>query len=150
MFQNINETEKTKEEVANPKNIFANVISKKYIILYIVTFMISMVTMGYDSSPFCLAIIGAAISNEIPIIAITVISLIANSVSTGLSGTLTSIITLLIFFTSFFIKEPKYNDITRNEKVMLAKRVFFASLAVNIVKLFINQFLVYDLSLIHI
>ena len=36
MFQNIvNETEKTNEEIGK-KNILANVISKKYIILYIV------------------------------------------------------------------------------------------------------------------
>lgn len=145
MFQNINETEKTKEEVAEPRNIFANVISKKYIILYIVTFMISMVTMGYDSSPFSIAIIGACIANEIPIVAIIVLSLISGGIATGLSGILTTIITLLIFFASFFIKEPKYNNSTRNEKVMLAKRIFFASLIVNIIKIFINQFLIYDL-----
>ena len=36
VFQNINETEKTKEEIGK-KNILANVISKRYIILYIVT-----------------------------------------------------------------------------------------------------------------
>ena len=35
MFQNITETENTKETLANPKNILANVISKKYIIVYI-------------------------------------------------------------------------------------------------------------------
>ena len=31
VFQNINETEKTKEEIGKKKNILANVISKKYI-----------------------------------------------------------------------------------------------------------------------
>ena len=35
VFQNINETEKTREET-NKKNLLANVVSKKYIILYIV------------------------------------------------------------------------------------------------------------------
>ena len=52
MFQNLTETENTKETLANPKNILANVISKKYIIVYIVTFMISQVSMGYAVSPF--------------------------------------------------------------------------------------------------
>ena len=33
VFQNINETEKTREET-NKKNLLANVVSKKYIILY--------------------------------------------------------------------------------------------------------------------
>lgn len=145
MFQNINETERTKEEMANTKNIFANVISKKYIILYVVTVMISMVTMGYDCSPFSLAIIGACIANEIPIIAIIILSLISNGIGSGFTGNLSLVITLLIFFASFFIREPKYNDSTRNEKILLARRIFFSSLAVNIIKLLINQFLIYDL-----
>ena len=82
VFQNINETEKTKEENGK-KNILANVISKKYIILYIVTLMVSMVNMGYNISPFSLAIIGASIANEIPIIAVIGLALIGNGISSG-------------------------------------------------------------------
>lgn len=145
MFQNINETERTKEDLANPKNIFANVISKKYICFYIVTFMVSMVNMGYDISPFSLAIIAASIANEIPIIASIILTLAGNIICSGLSGAVSYIITLLIFFASFFIKEPRYNDSSRNEKVMLAKRIFLSSLIVNVIKVFINQFLIYDL-----
>ena len=130
VFQNITETEKTKEENGK-KNILANVISKKYIILYIVTLMVSMVNMGYNISPFSLAIIGASIANEIPIIAVIGLSLIGNGITSGLNGTISLIVTLLIFFASFFIREPKYNDVSRNEKVMLSRRIFFSSLIVN-------------------
>ena len=145
MFQNITETEKTKEEIGNKKNIFANVISKKYIILYIVVFMISMVNMGYHISPFSIAITVAAISNEIPIIAILILSIIGNSISCGMSSIISYILTLLIFFASFMVKEPRYNDISRNEKLMLSRRLFFSTLIVNIAKMLINQFLIYDL-----
>lgn len=145
MFQNINETEKTKEENANPKNILANVISKKYIILYIVTLMVSMVNMGYNISPFSLAIIAAGIANEIPIIAMVILAVIGNMISVGPSGVLNFIITILIFFATFIIKEPRYNETSRNEKVMLAKRMFFSSFAVNIIQILMNQFLIYDL-----
>ena len=79
VFQNINETEKTREET-NKKNLLANVVSKKYIILYILTFTVSMVTKGYDVSPFSFAIIAACIANEIPIIAIILIALVGNIV----------------------------------------------------------------------
>ena len=144
VFQNINETEKTKEENGK-KNILANVISKKYIILYIVTLMVSMVNMGYSVSPFSLAIICASIANEIPIIAIIILALIGNGIATGINGSITLIVTLLIFFASFLIKEPKYNDISRNEKVMLSKRIFFSSFIVSIVKILMKQFLIYDL-----
>ena len=70
VFQNLNETEKTKDNYANSKNILANVISKKYIFLYVITFMISTINMGYSVSPFSIAIVVAAIANEIPIILI--------------------------------------------------------------------------------
>lgn len=145
MFQNIvNETEKTNEEIGK-KNILANVISKKYIILYIVTFMVSMVNMGYNVSPFSLAIISASIANEIPIIAVIALALGGNMISTGLNGTISFVITLLIFFASFLIKEPKFNDSSRNEKVMLSKRIFGASLIVNIAQVFMTQVLIYDI-----
>ena len=145
MFQNITETENTKETLANRKNILANVISKKYIILYIATFMLSQVSMGYSVSPFALAIISAGVSNEIPIIGVILFSLIGNAISTGAKGTISFIITLLLFFITFLIKEPKYNDINKNEKVLLSRRIFFSSLIVSLIKVFINQVLIYDI-----
>ncbi len=63
----------------------------------------------------------------------------------GWTSILSYIITLLIFFASFLVKEPTYNDSTRNEKIKLGKRIFFASLIVNVIKVFIKQFLIYDL-----
>ena len=145
MFQNLTETENTKETLANPKNILANVLSKKYIILYIVTFMLSQVSMGYDISPFSIAIIAAGVSNEIPIIGVILVSLIGNTISTGFKGIVSFIIILLLFFASFLIKEPKYNDPERNEKLLLSRRIFFASIIVSLIKVFINQVLIYDI-----
>ena len=145
MFQNITETENTKETLANPRNILANVISKKYIILYIVTFMVSQVSMGYSVSPFSIAIISAGVSNEIPIIGVLLFSLIGNTIATGPKGAVSYIIILLLFFVSFFIKEPKYNDSIKNEKILLSRRIFFSSLIVSIVQVFINQVLIYDI-----
>ena len=145
MFQNLTETENTKETLANPKNILANVLSKKYIILYIVSFMLSQVSMGYDISPFSIAIIAAGVSNEIPIIGVILVSLIGNTISTGFKGIVSFIIILLLFFVSFLIKEPKYNDPERNEKLLLSRRIFFASIIVSLIKVFINQVLIYDI-----
>lgn len=145
MFQNLNETEKTKENNAKSKNILANVISKKYIILYIITFMISTINMGYNVSPFSIAIVTAAIANEIPIIAILILAGIGNVIGTGGLSLLNFIFIFLLFFVSLLLKEPIYNEQTRNEKVFLSKRIFFASLIVNIVKIVTQGFFIYDL-----
>ena len=145
MFQNITETEKTKEAFAEKKHILANVLSKKYIVLYIVTLMVSQVSMGYSVSPFSIAIIAASVSAEIPTIGVILFALIGNIIAKGTEGILSFITILLIFFVSFLIKEPKYNDSSRNEKRLLSKRIFFASLIVNIVKVLVNQVLIYDI-----
>lgn len=82
MFQKIQEETKTKakEETKERLNILTNVISKKYIILYIITFMVSKINLGADMSLAGLAIIVSAISNEIPIIAILGLAFIGNIV----------------------------------------------------------------------
>lgn len=61
MFQNIQEDSnyQTKEETRTNKNILANSLSKKYILLYIISFMISTIGMGQTVSPCSLAIVAA-------------------------------------------------------------------------------------------
>ena len=61
MFQNIQEdlNDETKEETVEKKNILTNSLSKKNIVLYIVTLMISTISMGQPISPCSLAIIAA-------------------------------------------------------------------------------------------
>lgn len=145
MFQNVDETKKTNENSGRGKNILANVISKKYIILYIIAIMVSMVNMEYKVSPFSIAIIGASIACEIPIIALVLCCLIGNIITLGITGSVNFIVILLIFFASFFVKEPIYNDVNRNEKIMLSKRIFFATFIVNIVQVLFNQILIYDI-----
>ena len=65
MFQNIQEDREssTKEETTKKKNILTNAISKKYIILYIITFMVSTIGIGQEVSPAILAIIVAMGAN---------------------------------------------------------------------------------------
>lgn len=145
MFQTILETENTNEDIANKKSILKNIIHKKYIFLYIITFMVSTINMGYNFSPFGLAIIAACISNEIPIIAITLIASIANLITSGLLGMINYIIIMLLFFVSFLLKEPKYNESTKNEKLLLARRLFFSTIIVSLFKVVINEILIYDI-----
>ena len=147
MFQNIQEETRnhTKEETMFNRNILTNVISKKYILLYVITFMVSTINIGQAVSPFSLAIIVSVIANEIPIVAMLVIGLIGNIVGCGAGSILPYILTMLVFFASFFTKELRYNDESRNEKIKLGRRIFFSSLIINLVKVFISEFLLYDL-----
>jgi len=147
MFQNVLEADNvnTKEEIKKGTKILSNVLSKKYILLYIVTLMISTIGMGQDMSPFSIAIVTAIIANEIPIIAILVFGLIGNIIGCGAGSILSYIITMLIFFASFFTAQPRYNEDSRNEKILLGRRVFFSTLIVGLVKTFLSGALIYDI-----
>ena len=147
MFQNIQEEKQdiTKEETTKKRNILTNAISKKYILLYITTLMVSTISLGQTLSPASLAMVVAVGANEIPIIIVLLLGLIGNIIGCGWSSILSYIITVLIFFASFFIREPKYNEESRNEKIKLGKRIFIASLIVGIIKAIISGFLLYDI-----
>ena len=144
MFQNMQE-EQTKEETGKKKNILTNAISKKYILLYAITFMISTIGMKQSTSPCSLAIVAAIGANEIPIVISLVLSFVGNIISCGFGAIPIYIITMLLFFASFFIAEPKYNEQSKNEKIKFGKRICISSLIVEILKVFISGFLWYDL-----
>lgn len=147
MFQNIQDEKQdsTKEETTKKKSILTNAISKKYIVLYIITLMVSTIGLGQTISPASLAMVVAVGANEIPIIIVLLLGLIGNIIGCGWGSVLPYIITVLIFFSSFFIREPKYNEESRNEKIKLGKRLFIASLIVGIVKAMTLGFLLYDI-----
>lgn len=147
MFQNIKEkiSKNTKEETERNQTILTNVFSRKYILLYIVTFMASTVNMGQDVSPFSLAIVVAAAASEIPIIGLMAVALIGNIVGAGGISIAPYIVTLLLFFASFLAKEQRYNDEEKNEKIKLGRRLVIASLIVNAIKVLISGFMLYDL-----
>ena len=95
-------------------------------------------------SPFSIAIVTAIIANEIPVIGILIFGLIGNIIGCGAGSIPTYIITMLIFFASFFTAQPRYNEDSRNEKILLSKRVFFSTLIVGLVKTFISGPMIYD------
>lgn len=146
MFQNIPDDGiiDTKEETRSKKNILANAFSKKYILLYIITFMVSMIGMGQQISPFSLAIVAAIVANEIPVVMVLIFALIGNIVGCGYNSIVTYIVTILIFFASFLVFQPKYNEEGRNEKIKLVKRIFYSTLIVQVVKIVCTNFMLYD------
>ncbi len=87
MFQNIVDVEKedtsTQEEVQidkkeNIKKILKKLFTKQNILVYILSFMLSMVSGINGMAPFGLAIFAAALSNAVPTGIIYILTLIRN------------------------------------------------------------------------
>ena len=92
MFQNINENtiefDSSNDTNKNKVNIFSNVFAKNNIILYIVSFMLSLVSLNGEFSIFSISILGACLASSVPALGIVVVSLIGNLIKYGTGGAL--------------------------------------------------------------
>ena len=157
MFQNIEKgyvkRESRKEDVKlykidEIKELVKKFFVKQNIILYIISFMISMVSFGGNSSlglaPFALAIVAATLSNTIPIGFVYILTCIGTFIGFGSSGLLNYIITSIVFFASLFILKTRVKD-ECNEKRRVGKNLIIATLIVQVAPIIFGTFYLYDL-----
>ena len=150
MFQNINEntvnTARYEEDNSHKKKIeiFSNVLSIKNIIIYVITFMISMVGVTGEFSPFSISILGACLANSVPALGVVLAGIIGSAIKFGVSGAVGYILTVLTLIATMFIIKVKQNDEEKNEQIKLSKNIFIATLIIQILKLGINGFTLYD------
>lgn len=147
MFQNVQYEDIRQEnnKIENSVNILKNVFTIKNIVLYIITFMTSIIGLALDVSPFSLAIVAACFSCGIPTFGIIITSIIGNIVGFGATGGVNYILTLLVLMVTFIIKKPIYNEETKNEKIKLGKRLFISVLLVSIFRYMLGAFTIYNL-----
>ncbi len=143
MFQNINEyiVQDRKKETMNR---WSEIIKRNNIIMYIISFMLSLVGIGGNFSLFSISILGACFSSSVPLLGIIIVTLIGNSIKFGVSGGVEYFLTSLIFFISIFIIKPKYNEDERNEKIKVGKNIFVSVFVIQIIKALLSTFTLYD------
>lgn len=156
MFQNItgdlrdNKNEyKEENKRVSTKDVLKRLFAKQNIMLYVITFMISMVgfddnTLIFSLVPFGLAIIAGALGNNRPIGIMYVLSLIGTFLKFGFNNLLVYFITSLVFFVSILLIRPKIQD-NVNEKRKIGGHLVFAVILVQIVPMFFREFYVFDL-----
>ena len=151
MFQNINEStidSKNYEETKKEKrkiDLLSNVFELKNIPIYIISLMISMVGITGEISPFGISILGACMVNSVPLLGVVLFAIIGSSIRFGISGALTYILTALVLIFSMFIIKPRCNEEEKNEKITLAKNIFISTLIIQLAKVGISGFTLYDI-----
>ncbi len=156
MFQNIardnidseNEYQENNKKVLT-KDVIKRLFAKQNIVLYTITFMISMVgfegnSLFFSLAPFGLAIIAGALSNNRPIGIMYVLSLIGTFIGFGLNNLLVYFVTSLIFFILVLAIRPILQE-NVNEKKKIGGHLFFAVVLVQIIPMFFRSFYVFDL-----
>ena len=131
------------------KELIKNLFSIKNIIIYILSFMVSMVGMGQDVSPFSIAMVGACLASKVPAIVVLIVGLIGNIVGVGTIGALNYILIILMLLITMCIKPPKENDEYKDEQMQISKHIFFSIILVMVAKLILTKFTIGDL-LLHI
>ena len=156
MFQNIskdlsdNQNEYNQERIkVNTRDVLKELFAKQNIILYIVTFLISMVGFNTNSYlfsfvPFGLAIIAGALSNNRPIGIMYVLSLIGTFIKFGFNNLLIYFITSLVFFVSILLIRPRIEE-NVNEQKKIGGHLFFSVILIQIITMFFDTFYVFEL-----
>ena len=146
MFQNIS-TDYVEERQTNTKNLKENFIkqnfSKQLILIYLLSFMVSIVQFGNNMAPFAIAIIAAITANNIPILIPYIITCIGTFIGFGGSGLLTYILTSLVFMALSIFVLPKMNDKTEQKSLM--PHLIVSTILVQVVKILFGPILIYDI-----
>lgn len=129
------------------KEIISRLFSINNIVIYILTFMISMVGIGAENSmiiaPFGIALVTSAISNGIPIAVVYLVSLIGTSIKFGGSTTIMYVISSIILMLLVLIKKPIRHE-EQTEQYKLGGYLFFAVLFSSILRMIFTNFYLYD------
>lgn len=143
------------EEKIDFKEILTKLFSVQNIVIYIITFMISMVSFTQSKStiiaPFGIALVCASISSKIPIAIVFLAGLLGTAIKFGKDQVLIYIVSFLIMFVLTLIKKPKENnydlekDSEPNEKIMLGSYIAISVLFANVIKMAFTGFYIYDI-----
>ena len=147
MFQNIAEEviyTNEEETSSKTKNILKTLFSIQDIILYIVSFGVSIVGFGGEVAPFGLAMLAAVCSNKIPMAIVFILTSIGTLIGFGKETALIYILTSLIFIASILIKTPKVQNHSRNEQKKLGLNLIFSIIIVQAIKTIFTDFYIYN------
>ena len=103
--------------------------------------------VGFDKelTPFGLAIFAAACSNKIPVSILYIAVLIGTTISFGLNGTLTFLLSSLLFIAMILIFRPRLQTPEKSERQKLGIYIAVSAFLVQASKMLFTTFLVYDL-----
>lgn len=151
MLQNISKDlgyeENENENIRDYNLVLKKIFTKQNCIVYILSFLVSMVSFGegIGLAPFGLAMLAASISKGIPIVLVFLASLAGTAISFGLNGMLVYIVSCLLVLLTVIISKPIKNMNDVNEKVKIGGRLAISVFLVQLVYIIFTDFYFYDL-----
>ncbi len=147
MFQNVADLEDQNSQLHGKSSIvyrLKELFRYQNIIIYILTFLLSSLSIKGEIMPFGLAIMAACVGEGVPIIGVFIFAILGTSLGNGVQSLGDFIAVSIVYFILVLIFRAKVAVEERNEIVKTGGKVFFACFAVSLVKSFIGIFLLYD------
>lgn len=148
MFQNIADIgvheEKTKKESGNLSYRLKEIFKYQNIIIYVLTFLMSTLSIKNEIIPFGLAMVAACVGEAVPLILVYIMAIIGTCIGSGTAGLGNFVATSIIYFILVLFFRAKIAVEDRNEEVKTGGKLFAASVIVSLFKSFTGIFLIYD------
>ena len=149
MFQNINEdTIEENKKVSNINQkfkILRQVFEKENIVLYIVAFMLSLVSLDGEPGIFSISMLGACFASSVPLLGVVIVTLIGTGIKLGIEGAIRYLINTIVLIVSLFIFKPRFNENEKNENIKIGKNIVISIISIRVVKMLITSFTIYDI-----
>lgn len=134
MFQNITESvdeqENNKVQVKKLNLIVKELLKVQNIMVFIVTLLMSTLSIEGEIAPFGLAMVSACLSTGIPVFGVIIAGGIGTLIGNGVSAFLNFILSSIIYFALVLIFKPKVAVEERNELLKTGSRLIIASFIV--------------------
>lgn len=147
MFQNLAdniELEQKDVKVNNRKEFLKEIFTVQNVIIYIISFLVSMVSIKDGIAPFAMAFFVAACSSAIPAGAILATTSLGVLIGFGTGEFLNYFLTVLVFLLTIVFFKPYVQD-DRNEISKLGKNLIISVACVQAIKILMGPVLIYDI-----
>ncbi len=148
MFQNIADTgfqeELNEEKDSNINYRLKQIFKFQNIIIYVLTLLMSTLSVKNEIMPFGLAMLAACVGESIPIIGVFVMASIGTAIKGGALALLNFLSIAVIYFIFILIFKSKVAIEDRNENIKSGGKLFTAAIIVALVKCIKGGFLFYD------
>lgn len=146
MFQNITESAEEQENQVSKVNLLIRELLKvQNIILFILTFCMSMLSIGEDITPFGLAMVAATLGTGMPVFGILISASLGSLFGNGVSAFVNFVLSAIVYFVLVLIFKPKIAIEERNELFKTGKRLFIACFIVTFFQNVKGIVLTYDI-----
>ena len=148
MFQNVADMSNQNEEVIEKSNKIyyrlKEIFKYQNIIIYILTFLVSTLSIKGGIMPFGLSIMAACVGESVPIVGVFISAILGTCVGGGSTSLINFLEISVVYFIFVLIFRGKIAVEERNEEVKTGGKLFAACFIVSLIKNFVGVFLIYD------